>query len=114
VFTSPVFVVHFADSGHRVWIVGQTVHVPPVLSGHSVTETDAAHFVGRDGQCVVTAGQMVCVSGQTVTVPEPSSHTVMLPVQIVCCAGHFVTISGQVVGCNGQIVGLPVAAQAVS
>jgi len=110
---SPVFVMQAVDSGHRVWIVGQTVHVPPVLSGHSVMETDDTHFVVRAGQDVTADGQTVCVVGQMVVVPEPSSQTVTPPVQTVCLAGHFVMTSGHSVAAAGQTVGVPAAAHPI-
>jgi len=75
-FTSPVLMMQVGDRGQRVLMVGQTVHVPPELSGQTVTETDASHLVGMLGHEVWASGQMVVVSGQTVNVAAPSGQMV--------------------------------------
>ena len=90
--------------GHLVILLGQTVHVPPKLSGHIVTLNDTWHWVRSAGQLVMLRGQAVSTCGHDVKAPTRSAHSVTSPVQRVGMLGHEVILIGHSVVTAGQIV----------
>jgi len=102
--TSAMLVMQTEPSGHRVSLVGQMVHVPPVLSGHTVNDLETMHKVARAGQDVMVFGQVVAISGQTVKVAVASAQIVTSPEHRVWVAGQLVRMRGQAVADSGQIV----------